>query len=921
MLTQMLFLAAIWLELSLITLFLRGTKPQKGGWYRSVPWFITIVLAGVLWALFSFAQGRNILGFTAFSILFGLYWIFRLRDWHGLAHAFWIFSLLTAALYIIYSIGVAAFTPLHPLTFIAALFLSIIEAIALILALSFAFESLDVLCRVHWHRRAEPRKPIEGFTPIVSLHLPTYNESIEIVERTLRSLAMLDYPYFEVLVVDISTSGEANWQALAKLCSELGPGFRFFHLDNWPGYKLGALNFALTQTHPQAKILGVVDADYHVSSEFLKELVPYFAEPNLAFVQTPRNYQDYHGNPYLEYAYKYFYSVSMPSRNEANAIVFAGPTGLIRRRALQEIGGWDEWSMTEDAEASLRILKLGYESVYVNKAYGTGLQPFSFEGLKRQRFRWAFGAMQILKKHWASLMPWSHWTEPKNHLTPAQRYFYLIGSLQWLNEPLILAFTAFLILGSILAFLPQNNTVHPFTVPLIVMPVFFLLLGSWRLLWILRSTVGFNIRGLLQAIARTYVLAWTVTLACIQGLLQPTSPATGSAKAQSRSGLGRVLRWETAVGLLSALLAILVNFVISQPVSFVLAGILSLLSLFFLSASFRGTASAKAPQQPNVLRKELETGARSAQQKRVSRVLLGVLLGLLAGIGASAFMPAPTETPDYARFQPAEIRMQSWGVFPGSADAAAEETAEAVPTDMLTATLTPTGTPRQTIPAMPSATVTSSLTPGRTPLATFVFQTATPTMVSDGYIAPAVSSITPSPVSALPSATATPIAATGSSLAATASPVPATASPIPATASPVPATATRIPPTPILPTATRVPATATRIPATSVPPTVPPILTTVAPILTTVAPIISTTVPILTTVAPIINTTAPIVTTAAPVLTTVAPILTTVAPNPPTPTPRDTREPRNTHEPRDTREPRDDEPRDTREPRPTREHR
>jgi len=79
---------------------------------------------------------------------------------------------------------------------------------------------------------------------------------------------------------------------------------------------------------------------------------------------------------------------------------------------LQEIGGWDEWCITEDAEASLRILKAGYQSLYIRRTYGSGLIPFTFEGLKKQRFRWCFGGIQILKKHWLSLLPWSHWGSP-----------------------------------------------------------------------------------------------------------------------------------------------------------------------------------------------------------------------------------------------------------------------------------------------------------------------------------------------------------------------------------------------------------------------------------------------------------------------------------------------------------------------------
>jgi cellulose synthase/poly-beta-1,6-N-acetylglucosamine synthase-like glycosyltransferase len=103
----------------------------------------------------------------------------------------------------------------------------------------------------------------------------------------------------------------------------------------------------------------------------------------------------------------------MPSRNEHNAIIFAGTMGLIRKSVLQEIGGWDEWCITEDAEASLRILKLGYKSIFINRTYGFGLMPFTFEGLKKQRFRWCFGGIQILRKHWENLMPWAPMVDPK----------------------------------------------------------------------------------------------------------------------------------------------------------------------------------------------------------------------------------------------------------------------------------------------------------------------------------------------------------------------------------------------------------------------------------------------------------------------------------------------------------------------------
>ena len=140
---------------------------------------------------------------------------------------------------------------------------------------------------------------------------------------------------------------------------------KFKHLDDWPGYKSGALNYALEHlTDPATELIGVVDSDYQIEPEFLKQCVPLFADPQVAFIQAPQDYRDWEDAPYyrrLYYSYKYFFAVSQPSRNECDGAIFAGTMGLIRRRALEEVGGWDEWCITEDAELSLRLLRDGCE--------------------------------------------------------------------------------------------------------------------------------------------------------------------------------------------------------------------------------------------------------------------------------------------------------------------------------------------------------------------------------------------------------------------------------------------------------------------------------------------------------------------------------------------------------------------------------
>lgn len=522
MLTRALFLSAGWFTLSLVVTLLRGTRIQTGNQLRSLLWLVLILLCGDLWAVLTFGIPWEIAVMTAFTFVFGWWWIWRLRNWNGPARTLWVTSIITTLLYIAYSFALTAFTPLHPLAFVASLSLTFVEMIALLLGLTYAYESLDTCCRIRWKRRLYPMPPIPGYVPKVSLHVPTYNEPPDVVEATLRSLAQLDYPNIEVLLIDNNTPRESTWRPLEAACRDLGSQFRFLHLHKWPGYKSGALNFALTQTAPDAEIIGIIDADYRVSPEFLRDLTPFFANPSVAFVQTPQDYRFHKNDPYLEacyYGYKYFFAVSMPSRNEHNAIIFAGTMGLIRKSVLQEIGGWDEWCITEDAEASLRVLKRGYQSVYVNRAYGTGLMPYTFDGLKKQRFRWCFGGIQILRKHWESLMPWARWIDPDNRLTLAQRYYYLAGGLQWFNEPLNLCFTVFLITGAISHLLPGGGVIRPLTGPLIVMPTIFLVAGMWRFLWVLRYSLHLSTKDTIRSMTNFFSLGWTVTLACIQGLV------------------------------------------------------------------------------------------------------------------------------------------------------------------------------------------------------------------------------------------------------------------------------------------------------------------------------------------------------------------------------------------------------------------
>ena len=303
--------------------------------------------------------------------------------------------------------------------------------------LSHGFEFGEMLFKKKWLRRFAPLPPhAPEHQPFVSVHLACYNEPPEMVIATIDSLAKLNYQNFEVLILDNNTRDEALWKPLEKRCAELGPRFRFFHLANWPGFKAGALNYGLKVTDPRAAVVGVVDADYVVDPEWLSGLIPHFDKSDVAVVQAPQAHRDWEGQPFkrmCNWEFDGFFRIGMHHRNERNALIQHGTMTLVRRAALEEVGGWSEWCICEDTELGLRLIEKGYDTRYVDHILGRGLTPSGFAAIKSQRFRWAFGAMQILKAHLPQMIG-------RSKLNLAQRYHFLTGWFAWLGDALQLVF-------------------------------------------------------------------------------------------------------------------------------------------------------------------------------------------------------------------------------------------------------------------------------------------------------------------------------------------------------------------------------------------------------------------------------------------------------------------------------------------------
>ncbi|MEA3180719.1 MAG: hypothetical protein QOI59_4242 [Gammaproteobacteria bacterium] len=356
--------------------------------------------------------------------------------------------------------------------------------------------------------------------PKVSIHVPAYNEPPDMVIETLDALARLDYSNFEVLVIDNNTREESVWRPVEAHCTRLGERFHFFHVAPLAGFKAGALNFALRQTAPDAQIVAVIDSDYVVEPNWLCELVPGFQDPRIAIVQAPQDYRDESQSAFkaMCYAeYRGFFHIGMITRNERNAIIQHGTMTLVRRNLLESTGAWAEWCITEDAELGLRIFEAGYEATYVPATYGRGLMPDTFIDFKKQRFRWAYGAMQILKSHARELF-----TE-KGSLSPGQRYHFIAGWLPWVADGFNLIFNiAALAWSAAIVFLPRQ--IDPPLMMYSVLPLSLFTFKLAKLAHLYQVRVGANIRQTVAAAIAGLALTHTIGTAVLKGLFTRGEP-------------------------------------------------------------------------------------------------------------------------------------------------------------------------------------------------------------------------------------------------------------------------------------------------------------------------------------------------------------------------------------------------------------
>lgn len=374
------------------------------------------------------------------------------------------------------------------------------------------------------------------YHPKVCVQVPCYNEPPDMLKKTLDALAKLDYPHYEVMVIDNNTKDPAIWQPIEAYCQELGEKFRFFHVAPLAGFKAGALNYALERVSPDVEVVAVIDADYCVEPMWLKYMTPHFKDPKIAIVQSPQDYYDDKDSLFkkLCYAeYKGFFHIGMVTRNERDAIIEHGTMTMVRRTVLDELK-WADWCITEDAELGLRVFEKGLSAAYCEQSFGKGVMPDTFIDFKKQRFRWAYGAMQIIKHHFKLLILGK--ANDGRVLTKGQRYHFIAGWLPWIADGM----NIFFIIGSLLWSTAMIINPQQFDPPLIIFaipPLALFLFKVGKIIFLYKKTVTTHYKeGLLAAIAGLS-LSHTIAKAVIYGTVTKHIPFFRTPKMRSTHGL------------------------------------------------------------------------------------------------------------------------------------------------------------------------------------------------------------------------------------------------------------------------------------------------------------------------------------------------------------------------------------------------
>ncbi len=269
-----------------------------------------------------------------------------------------------------------------------------------------------------------PPPPLQIW-PQVTIQLPIFNERY-VIERLVEAVSHFDYPA-ELLDVQVLDDSTDETREVARACVERhaaqGMPIVYIHRANREGFKAGALENGLKSA--RGKLVAIFDADFLPEPDFLRRTIPYFQNPEIAMVQTRWTYlnSDYSLLTNVEtILLDGHFVIEHGARSRRGTFFnFNGTAGVWRRKAIEDAGGWQHDTLTEDTDLSYRAQLRGWKFLYLPEIECASELPVDMNGFKAQQARWAKGLMQtakkILPKVFKSAVPWHVKAEAFFHLT------------------------------------------------------------------------------------------------------------------------------------------------------------------------------------------------------------------------------------------------------------------------------------------------------------------------------------------------------------------------------------------------------------------------------------------------------------------------------------------------------------------------
>jgi len=277
--------------------------------------------------------------------------------------------------------------------------------INVLLMLHVIHEGILVFNALRKNKKKKPEVKTEDL-PMVTIQLPLYNEKY-VIERLLNAISELDYPKEKLEIQILDDSTDETTEVIKEYIQKHNSNFVLVNRENREGYKAGALAYGLEFS--KGEFVAIFDADFVPAVDFLKQTIPFFQNPKVGVVQT-RWLHINEDQSMLTRAQAIMlnthFSVEQLGRHNANGFInFNGTAGVWRKECIDDAGGWQADTLTEDLDLSFRAQAKGWEFEYLFDVGSPAELPSTFEAFRTQQFRWSKGAAECVRKNWKRL--WS----------------------------------------------------------------------------------------------------------------------------------------------------------------------------------------------------------------------------------------------------------------------------------------------------------------------------------------------------------------------------------------------------------------------------------------------------------------------------------------------------------------------------------